>query len=418
VQAVSCAKAIQEANGTGLALRIGIHLGDVVVQGDDLMGDGVNIAARIEGVADPGGIALSRAVHEQVRDKLDVAFVDRGEVELKNIPRPVQVFLVGSSRAPELPSTLPLPDKPSIAVLPFQNMSGDPEQEYFADGIVEDIITALSRFKSLFVIARNSSFAYKGKSPDIRHVGRELGVRYVLEGSVRKAGGRIRITGQLINAATGTHIWADRFDGALDDVFDLQDRVTGSIVGAIAPRVEQTEIASARHRPAGNVDAYDCLLRAMARLYELTGPATDDALSLINAALQRDPKSAMAHALKGFCYSWRHFNGWMRDVEEECADTERHALRALELAGDDAAVIAYCGYTLAAVNGQLSVGAELIDRALELNPNLALGWADALGSALPGRSGGGDQGCAARSAAEPHRCQHTVHPELHRPSPF
>jgi adenylate cyclase len=198
VQAVSCAKAIQDANGTGrLPLRIGIHVGDVVVQGDDLLGDGVNIAARVESVADPGGIALSRAVHEQVRDKLDLAFIDKGEVELKNITRPVHVFVVGGERAVAQPTALPLPDKPSIAVLPFQNMSGDPEQEYFVDGLVEDIITALSRFKLLFVIARNSSFTYKGRAVDIKQVGRELGVRYVLEGSVRKAGNRVRITGQL-----------------------------------------------------------------------------------------------------------------------------------------------------------------------------------------------------------------------------
>ena len=193
VQAVSCAKAIQEANGQGrLPLRIGIHVGDVVVQGDDLMGDGVNVAARVEGIAEPGGIAITRAVHEQVRDKLDLGFMDKGEIELKNIQRPVQVFVIGGAKVDGQATALPLPDKPSIAVLPFQNMSGDPEQEYFADGMVEDIITALSRFKSLFVIARNSSFTYKGRAVDVRQVGRELGVRYVLEGSVRKAGNRVR----------------------------------------------------------------------------------------------------------------------------------------------------------------------------------------------------------------------------------
>src|SRR5262245_35419267 len=211
VQAVSCAKAIQEANGQGrLTLRIGIHVGDVVIQGDDLMGDGVNVAARVEGIADPGGIAITRAVHEQVRDKLDLGFMDKGEIELKNIQRPVQVFVIGGPTPAVQPTALPLPDKPSIAVLPFQNMSGDPEQEYFADGITEDIITALSRIPTLFVIARNSSFAYKGKAIDIRQIGRELGVRYLLEGSVRKAGSRLRITGQLVEAETGAHLWADR----------------------------------------------------------------------------------------------------------------------------------------------------------------------------------------------------------------
>src|SRR5262245_58331695 len=265
VQAVSCAKAIQEANGQGrLPLRIGIHIGDVVVQGDDLMGDGVNVAARVEGIAEPGGIAITRAVHEQVRDKLDLSFVDKGEIELKNIQRPIQVFVIGGAKVERPVTTLPLPDKPSIAVLPFQNMSGDPEQEYFVDGLVEDIITALSRFKSVFVIARNSSFAYKGKSPDIRQVGRELGVRYVMEGSVRKAGTRLRIASQLIDASDGAHLWVDRFEGALEDVFELQDRVTAGVVGIIAPRVHLAEIERERGKPAGNLKAYDLLLRAQA----------------------------------------------------------------------------------------------------------------------------------------------------------
>src|SRR5262245_4894323 len=242
VQAVACAKAIQEANGQGrLPLRIGIHVGDVVIQGDDLMGDGVNVAARVEGIAESGGIAITRAVHEQVRDKLDLGFMDKGEIELKNIQRPVQVFVIGEAKVNGHATVLPLPDKPSIAVLPFQNMSGDPEQEYFADGMVEDIITALSRFKSLFVIARNSTFTYKGKPIDTKQVGHELGVRYVLEGSVRKSGGKVRITGQLIDTATGTHLWADRFDGAAEDVFLLQDQVTASVVGVVEPRIQERE---------------------------------------------------------------------------------------------------------------------------------------------------------------------------------
>ena len=263
VQAVSCAKAIQEANAEGrLPLRIGIHVGDVVVQGDDLMGDGVNVAARIEGMADPGGIAITRAVHEQVRDKLDFGFVDKGEIELKNIQRPVQVFVIGGAKVGGQANALPLPNKPSIAVLPFQNMSGDREQEYFVDVLVEDIITGLSHFRSLFVVARNSSFAYKGKSPDIRQVGKELGVRYVLEGSVRKAGSRLRITGQLIETTTGTHVWADKVDGALEDVFDLQDYVTSNVVGAIAPAVQLAETERSKRKPTSNLDAYDLFLRA------------------------------------------------------------------------------------------------------------------------------------------------------------
>ena len=265
VQAVSCAKAIQEANGLGrLPLRIGIHVGDVVVQGDDLMGDGVNVAARVEGIAEPGGIAITRAVHEQVRDKLDLGFMDKGEIELKNIQRPVQVFVIGGAKVDGQATALPLPDKPSIAVLPFQNMSGDPDQEYFADGMAEEIITALSRFRSLVVIARNSSFTYKGRAVDIKRVGRELGVRYVLEGSVRKGGDRIRIIGQLIDAQSGAHLWADKFDGSLASVFDLQDQVTANVVSAIAPKLQQNDIERARRKPTEKMDSYDCFLRGMA----------------------------------------------------------------------------------------------------------------------------------------------------------
>ena len=245
--------------------RVGLHLGDLIVDGDDLYGDGVNVAARLEGEAPAGGILISRTVHEAVTGRLKATYDDLGSLALKNIERPVQAFgvrwdasdwqVLVTEETVSSPAPLPLPDKPSIAVLPFQNMSGDPEQEYFVDGLVEDIITGLSRFKSLFVIARNSSFAYKGKSPDIRQVGLALGVRYVLEGGVRKAANRVRITGQLIDASTGTHLWADRFDGALEDIFELQDRITASVVGIIAPTVERAEIERVRGKggwePAG-----------------------------------------------------------------------------------------------------------------------------------------------------------------------
>jgi len=304
VQAVTCAIAIQkEAEEAAsslddvkkMQLRIGIHVGDVMVEADDLMGDGVNIAARLEGIAAPGGVSVSRAVHDQVRDRIDVAFDDKGEIALKNIARPVQVFAIaGATTATVSPGqstpALPLPDKPSIAVLPFQNMSGDPEQEYFADGMVEDIITALSRFKSLFVIARNSSFTYKGKSVDIKQVARELGVRYVLEGSVRKSGGRVRITGQLIEAATGAHLWADRFDGNLEDVFGLQDKVTEQVVAAIQPEVDLAEVARANKRPRGSIDAVSEFYRGTALI---TRPSTadnnDKALQHFQNAIEIDP---------------------------------------------------------------------------------------------------------------------------------
>ena len=264
VQALRCAIAIQDtlrAQADGLRLRIGVHQGEVVPEGDDLMGDGVIIAARLEPLAEPGGICISSRVREDASGKMALEVDDLGEPELKNIAAKIRVFRVRLSAAERPP--LPLPDKPSLVVLPFQNMSGDPEQEYFADGMVEDITTALSRIRSLFVIARNSAFTYKGRAVDVRQVGRELGVRYVLEGSVRKAGSRVRITGQLVDAATGAHLWADRFDGTLEDVFDLQDQVTASVVAAIQPNLLKAEIERAQRKPTENLQAYDLMLRAL-----------------------------------------------------------------------------------------------------------------------------------------------------------
>jgi TolB-like protein len=275
VDAVRCAVELQQAmpeRDIGVAvdnrieLRIGINLGDVIVEGDDLYGDGVNIAARIEALADVGGVFVSNTVHDQVRDRLHLGFEDLGEQQVKNIARPVRVYRVRdigtTAKSPSTPVP-PLPDKPSIAVLPFANMSGDPEQEYFADGMVEEIITALSRIRWLFVIARNSSFTYKGQAVDVKQVGRELGVRYVLEGSVRKAGGRVRITAQLIDALTGTHLWADRFDGSLEDVFELQDKVASSVAGVIEPALQAAEIRLSTTRPTHDLTAYDLYLQAL-----------------------------------------------------------------------------------------------------------------------------------------------------------
>jgi len=285
VEAVACAVAIQRRAGRRNAeiptdqrieLRIGINLGDVIVEEGDIYGDGVNIAARLEALAEPGGICVSRVVRDQVRDKLAFGFEDMGEQQVKNIARPVRVHRVLLGEKPSSPepgaaaSTQPLlalPDKPSIAVLPFANMSGDPEQEYFADGMVEEIITALSRIRWLFVIARNSTFTYKGQSLDIKQVGRELGVRYILEGSVRKAGGRVRITAQLIDALTGAHLWADRFDGSLEDVFDLQDQVAASVAGVIEPTLQAAEAARSANRPTDDLTAYDLYLRAVATFF-------------------------------------------------------------------------------------------------------------------------------------------------------
>jgi len=272
------------------------------------------------------------------------------------------------------PPALALPDKPSIAVLPFANMSGDPEQEYFADGVVEEIITAMSRMRWLFVIARNSSFTYKGRDVDVKSVGHELGVRYVLEGGVRKAGGRVRITGQLVDAATGMHLWADRFEGSLEDIFDLQDQVAASVVGAIGPKLEQAEIERAKRKPTGNLDAYDYYLRAMASLYQWTKESNNEALRLLYMAIELDPNFASAYGVAAWSYVWRKTQGWVTDITKEAAEGIRLAQRAVELGKDDAIALSAGGYALAHIAGDLDDGAAFIDRALVANPNLAGTW--------------------------------------------
>jgi adenylate cyclase len=364
-----------------IEFRIGIHLGDIIVDDNDIFGDGVNIAARLESIAVPGGISISRAVHDQVRDRIDVYFDDKGEIALKNIARPVQVFAISDAKeskttvSPESNPALALPDKPSIAVLAFTNMSSDPEQDYFADGMVEDIITALSHFKALFVIARNSSFTYKGRAVDVKQIGRELGVRYVLEGSVRKATNRVRITGQLVDAATGAHLWAERFDGGLGDIFDLQDQVTERVVGAIAPAVEKAEIERAKRKPTASLDAYALYLRGLARLYQFGNrQANDEALRLFNSAIELDPDFACPCGRAAFCYVIAKINGWISDTANAIAEVKRLAQRAVELDKDDALALAAGGNALAFVVRDLGVGAGLIDRALVLNSNLAEAW--------------------------------------------
>jgi TolB-like protein len=269
---------------------------------------------------------------------------------------------------------LSLPDKPSIAVLPFTNISGDPEQEYFADGITEDITTALSQFRWLFVIARNSSFVFKGKSVDAKQIARALGVRYLLEGSVRKAGNRLRITGQLIDASSGAHLWADRFDGAVDDVFDLQDKVTASVVGAIGPKLEQAEISRAKRKPTENLDAYDYYLRGMASLHQGSKESTDEALRLFSRAIELDSDFASAFGVAAFCYDLRKWNSWMVDPKKETAEAERLARRAIALGKDDAVALCTGGFALVHVARDLDYGSACIDRALLANPNLASAW--------------------------------------------
>jgi TolB-like protein len=269
---------------------------------------------------------------------------------------------------------LALPDKPSIAALPFRNLSGDPTQDYFADGVVEDIIAALSRIRWLFVIARNSSFAYKGRPVDSKQVGRELGVRYVLEGSLRKAANRVRITGQLIDATTGAHIWADRFEGTLDDIFQLQDQLTASVVGAITPQLERAEIERAKRKPTGSLDAYDYYLRGMANLHRGTREAIDEALPLFYRAIELDPEFASAYGMAAWCVFWRKINGWMTDPVREIAEGVRLGRRAVELGKDDAVALTRSGHALGHLAGDLDGGIALLDRALMLNPNLAAAW--------------------------------------------
>jgi TolB-like protein/tetratricopeptide (TPR) repeat protein len=305
---------------------------------------------------------------------------------IRTLPRKGVRFvgIVQESHEPEAPvaaapmqqpgSALPLPDRPSIAVLAFTNLSGDPEQDYFADGMVEEIITALSRLRWLFVIARNSSFTYKGRPVDVRQVGRELGVRYVLEGSVRKSAIQVRITGQLIDASTGAHIWADRFDGTIKDIFELQDQVTLSVVGAIAPKMEQAEIERARRKPTENLDAYDYYLQGKASVHQASKQAYEDALRLFYKSVELDRDFASAYGLAAWCYAWRMWNGWMADRAKEIAETARLARQAVELGRDDAVALTMGGFALAMVIGEVEDGAALIDRALILNPNLALGW--------------------------------------------
>jgi len=356
-----------------IEFRIGINLGDIIRDGRDIFGDGVNIAARLEALAEPGGICISRVVHDQVRDKLNVAFEDLGEQQVKNIARPVHVWCLrlGAKQAPS--ASAPLPDKPSIAVLPFANMSGDPEQEYFVDGMVEEIITALSRIRWLFVVARNSSFTYKGQAIDVKQVGRELGVRYVLEGSVRKGGDRVRITGQLIDAVTGTHLWADRFDGSLVDIFELQDKVASSVAGVIEPALQAAETARSAGRPTNDLTAYDLYLRAYAMVLSSTR-RSPEALRLLEQAIERDPRYGPALAWAAFCCYRLVIDGRSEDPEADRLKGVDFSRRALEVGGDDPGILANAALALAYFGEDIGAMIALVDRALTLNPNFARGW--------------------------------------------
>ena len=380
VDAVRCVTEIQAAMAARNAdapaerrieFRIGVNIGDIIIDDDDIFGDGVNVAARLQELAAPGGICVSGRVQEDVRGKLDIAFEDAGDQQLKNIAWPVRVYRVlPSGAAPAAQPPLPLPDKPSIAVLPFKNMSGDADQEYFADGITEDIITALSRIPSLFVIARNSSFAYKGKAIDIRQIGRELGVRYVLEGSVRKAGQRLRIAGQLVDAQTGSHLWVDRFDSVLEDVFDLQDRVTMAVAGAIEPSVTQAEISRANRKPTENLQAYDWLLRGVGERQLDSRDSSDRAMGMARRAIELDPRYAQAYAYLASWIMLRKINDWMKDEAAETAEGVRFAHLAVQLAPNNSIVLSLAAEALGR-NGDLANALPWLDRAIALNPNSA-----------------------------------------------
>ncbi len=392
VDAVTCAAAIQKgmtgrndsvAADRHFELRIGVHLGDIIVEGEDIYGEGVNVAARLEGLAEPGGICLSSDAYRQVRGKVEVDFEDLGEREVKNLVEPLRVYRVainGPSPAPTLTPTkpLPLPDKPSIAVLPFDNMSGDPEQEFFADGIAEDVITALSRFRSLFVIARNSSFSYVGTSPDIRTVARELGVRYVVEGSVRMAGNRVRITAQLIDATSGNHLWADRFDGGLDDVFDLQDQITEQIVVAVEPEIGARERERARRKPPENLDAWELVQRGLSHLHRMNKADRTEAIRLFREAVALDPEFAAAHAHLAYAVS-ASVTFYAEDTAKDAVSGRAAAEQAVSLDPNEPLAHFALG-RLHIFAGEFEMAIGEMQTAIAINPNFArghfgLGWA-------------------------------------------
>jgi TolB-like protein/Flp pilus assembly protein TadD len=380
VNAVRCAIEVQRGmfarntdvpNEKRIEFRIGINVGDIIIDSGDIFGDGVNVAARLEGLAEPGGICMSGRVQEDAQGKLDIAFEDAGEQQLKNIARPVRVYRVRSDKIAAAVATPPaLPNKPSIAVLPFQNMSGDPEQEYFTDGMVDDIITGLSRIKWLFVIARNSTFTYKGRPVDVKQVGRELGVRYVLEGSVRKAEDRVRITGQLIDTATGAHVWAERYDRKSDDIFALQDEITLSVVGAIEPTLRLAEVERAKRKRPDSLDAYDLVLRALPDVYSRMPEQSKKALVLLEHALALDPTYALAHACAAECHHSLFLRGGGH--EEDRTAAARHAQVAIAHGQDDALALTLAGFSIGMDGHDRAAAFAAFEAALTVSPSSAL----------------------------------------------
>ena len=389
VDAVRCATELQDGmcqRNAGLPadrqieFRIGVHLGDVVEESDsDIMGDGVNIAARLEAICEPGGVCLSEDAWRLARDRLDERFVDLGEQTLKNIAHPMRAHLLPASRFAAKPepareptpaSPVTLREKPSIAVLPFENMSGDSEQDYFADGIADDIVTGLSRIGWLFVIARNSSFIYRGNAVDVRQIGRDLGVRYVLEGSVRKAGARLRITAQLVEAETGAHLWADKLDGELKDVFDFQDQITDRVVGVVEPSVRRLEIERSRRKRPESLGAYDLFLQALPHMQAHMPDGGRKAIPLLEEAIRREPDYVAAHAHLAWCHEWCFTRGGLDERDRSAA--LQHARRALASDADDAASLAVAGWVIIVLSKEHETALSAVERAIALNPSCAM----------------------------------------------
>ena len=404
VDAVRCAVVMQQGmedrnanvdESERIRFRVGINVGDVIVEDDDIFGDGVNVAARLETLAEPGEICVSATVREHVGKKLPIGFADLGEHSVKNIAQPVHVYRIetraeSKSATPDDPESamLALPDRPSIAVLPFTNMGGDVEQDYFADGMVEDIITGLARIKWLFVIARNSSFAYKGRSVDVKQAGRELGVRYVLEGSVRKASSRVRVTAQLIEAETGRHVWADRYDRTLEDVFALQDELTMSVVAAIEPSLRQAEIERVKRKRPDSLDAYDLVLQALPHVYPAMPDGAAKALTLLESALEKEPDYALAHGFAAWCHEIVFARGG--GAEENRQGAIRHAHGAIAHGRDDAIALSLGGFAMGMVAHDRGAARQAFEAALAISPSCALIYI--LGSVVLVLSGDADRG--------------------------
>ena len=402
VEAVECAVAIQEqmtgretslSEDQRIKLRIGVNLGDIIAENADIYGDGVNVAARLEALSKPGGICVSSTVRDHVRGKVPLDFADMGEQRVKNIEQPIHAYEVvlegvsDSGAVTDSDGHPKQPDRPSIAVLPFTNMGGDAEQEYIADGMVEDILTGLARIKWLFVIARNSSFVYKGKAVDVKQVGRELGVRYVLEGSVRKSSARIRVTGQLIEADSGRHVWADRYDRTLDDIFAIQDELTMSVVAAIEPSLRQAEIERVKRKRPDSLDAYDLVLRAIPQIYPAMPEGAAQGLPLLESALELEPDYAVAHGFAAWSHEILFARGGRR--EENRLGAVRHAHAAIAHGRDDALALSLGGFVVGLVAHDRDSAIKAFEAALDLSQSCALTYI--LGSVVMAFAGDADR---------------------------